>query len=490
MTTNIKNKPNVKMNYIYNLLYEVLILLVPLITTPYVSRVLGADGIGIYSYTLSIVTYFALVGKLGMSTYGQLQIASYRDDKIKISYLFWEITTLRFITMGISSILYLIVIIYSKEYSLYYTLLLIYLLSCSLDLAWFLQGLEEFKKIVFRNTIVKLLSVVLIFICIKEKNDLYKYFIIIQGSTLVGNIIIVPQIIKHIVKIEWKNIRIFRHLKACIIYFIPTVATTIYLSIDKSMIGWIVRSNFESGYYEQANKIEQVIVTVVTSLSVIMMPRMAYLFKNGKEKEMKISINNSIKFVLFISIPMAFGLSAIAKILVPWFLGNGYNKCTELLYILSCLIVVVGLNNIVGKQVLMACGRQNEYNYSVILGAIINIIINCTLIPILGSKGAAIASVCAETVILLSFINFSRDFVSIKVILKESINYIISGSIMFIIIFLLNNIFIHKISAINIFIQIITGFVIYILGLLILKDKFLLEQMNKVYKSIEYRMNV
>lgn len=476
-----QSRVNVRSNYIYNLLYEVLILLVPLVTTPYISRVLGADGIGIYSYTLSIVTYFALVGKLGMSTYGQLQVARHRDEKEKISYLFWEIVILRFLTMSISALVYLLLIVYSKEYSIYYTLLLIYLLSCALDFAWFLQGLEEFKKIVFRNTIVKLLTVILIFTCIRHKSDLYKYFIIIQGSSLIGNIVILPQIKKYTVKINWREIKIFRHLKACLIYFIPTIATTIYLSIDKSMIGWVLKSNFENGYYEQANKIEQVIVTVVTSLSVIMLPRMAYLFKNKEIGKMKELLDNSIKFVLFISIPMAFGLTAIAPTLVPWFLGVGYNKCITILSILSCLIVVVGLNNVVGKQILMACGKQKEYNYSVIIGAIVNVIINCILIPIFGSSGAAIASVCAETVILIMFINFGREFVSIFKIFKYSIKYFISSCIMFISITSLNNNIEFNTSIGSIFMKVIIGFIVYMIGLLVLRDKFIFDQIKTFF---------
>lgn len=476
----INNKSNLKINYIYNLLYQILILLVPLVTTPYISRVLGADGIGIYSYTLSIVTFFSLIGGLGISSYGQLQIASNRENNVLTSYLFWELTILRFISMGISIGLYLIFVRINDKYTVYYLLLLIYLVSCSLDLAWFLQGMEEFKKIVFRNTIIKLLCVALIFIFVREKNDLYKYVIIMQGSSLIGNIILFPQIKKYLVKINFRKLQIIRHLKLCIVYFIPTVATTIYLSIDKSMIGFIVGSALENGYYEQANKIEQVIVTVVTSLSVIMLPRMAYLFKNGELELIKKSINNSIKFVLCISIPMAVGLNAIAKILVPWFLGPGFEKCINLLYIFSCLIVIVGLNNVVGKQVLMASGKQKEYNYSVIAGAIINVIINLILIPIWGSKGAAIASVCAETGILLLFIKFAGVFVSLRQILKDSKKYIIGSTFMFIILEILNKKIHFSISALSLFIQIIIGGFTYFVVLIILKDKFLLNQLEKV----------
>ena len=184
----MKKNKSIAKNYIYSLFYEILVFIVPLLTTPYISRTLGADGIGIYSYTLSIATYFINFGKLGFQTYGQLKIAESRDNKAKLSIYFWEITITRFLSMMFAILLYIIVFFIDKEFSLYYFLLLIFFASSILDFTWFLQGMEEFKIITIRNSIIKILSLILVFLFVKDRNDLPIYFIIIQGSTLLGNI--------------------------------------------------------------------------------------------------------------------------------------------------------------------------------------------------------------------------------------------------------------------------------------------------------------
>ena len=178
-------KKSIKKNYIYNLMYQMLTILVPLITTPYVSKTLGSEMIGIYSYTLSIATYFVLFGTLGIAIYAQREIAYVQDDKKKISMIFWEVIILRFITMTISAIVYYITMINGKQYQVYYKLLLLELLSYCIDISWLFQGLEEFKKTVIRNSVIKIISVIAIFNFVRTKDDLIKYFLIYMLSNLI-----------------------------------------------------------------------------------------------------------------------------------------------------------------------------------------------------------------------------------------------------------------------------------------------------------------
>ena len=175
-------------NYIYNVLYKILVMIIPLITTPYLSRVLGAENIGIYSYTLSISTYFILFGSLGVAMYGQREIAYVQDDINKRSKCFYEIIFMRFITLGIALVIFYLTFCSNGQYSIYYKILTLEIIGNALDISWYFQGIEEFKKTVIRNTIVKLISVVCIFIFIKSCNDLNKYFIIYVLSTLLGNL--------------------------------------------------------------------------------------------------------------------------------------------------------------------------------------------------------------------------------------------------------------------------------------------------------------
>lgn len=479
------NTVSVKKNYIYNLIYQLFAFIVPVITTPYISRVLSADGVGAVSYTTSVVTYFVLFGNLGIATYGQLQIAKRRDDKYKVSQLFWGIFIARFITMSLSSIVYVIYIMQSNEYKYLYIVLLSQIVAAAIDISWFLQGLEQFKKIVIRNSFIKIISVFLIFTLVKKESDIYLYALIINISTLIGNLSIWVFLKKYIQLIKLRDIEIIKHLKLSLVYFIPAIATSIYTVLDKSMIGVITHSTYENGCYEQAHKIEQMAVTVVTSLSIVTLPRMTYLFKHNKLDEMKKQLIKSLRFILFISVPMALGLISISSNFIPWFLGSGYEKGTILIRIFSFLIIIVGLNNAIGKQVLMAIGRQKEYNVSVIIGAIANILINLILIPLFDSVGAAIASVSAELIILLIFIYYSRDFIRIRDIILMSTNYVMSALVMMLLIYLSCNYISANFMSLSL--QVGCGFLIYIGVLFILKDEFIKEALyvlkNKVKKN-------
>ena len=259
---------SLKKNYIYNLTYQILVMIVPLITTPYLSRVLGAESIGIYSYTLSITTYFILFGSLGVAMYGQ-------------SKVFYEILLMRFTTLGISIIIFYITFAMKGQYSVYYKILLLEIIANALDISWFFQGIEEFKKTVIRNTIVKVVSVMCIFTFVKSSNDLNKYFLIYVLSTFLGNISLWMYMPKYIERISIKELQIFRHLKPTVGLFVPQVAVQIYTVLDKTMIGAIVEDKSEVGFYEQAQKMIKLLITISTSLGTVMVPRMANTFARG-----------------------------------------------------------------------------------------------------------------------------------------------------------------------------------------------------------------
>ena len=269
---------SIKKNYLYNLIYQSLILIVPLITTPYLSRVLGAEAIGIYSYTISITTYFVLFGSLGIALYGQREIAYVQDDKEKRSTVFIEILLMRFITLGISMLIFYLSFVKQGQYSTYYKILILEIISNSIDISWFFQGIEEFKKTVVRNAIVKIISVICIFIFVKNTNDLLKYFIIYVLSTFLGNLSLWMYLPKYIEKVNLKNIKIFKHLKPAIALFIPQIAVQIYTVLDKTMIGAIVDDKAEVGFYEQSQKIVKLLLAIATSLGTVMSPRMASTF--------------------------------------------------------------------------------------------------------------------------------------------------------------------------------------------------------------------
>ena len=361
-------------------------------------------------------------------------------------------------------------------------------MASAIDIAWLLQGFEEFKKIVLRNTIIKVMSVVLIFTFVKSQSDLYIYALIMNGSTLLGNASIWYFTPSFVERVPFKELNMRRHLRACVIYFIPTIATTIYLSLDKQMIKWFTEGSVENGYYEFAQKIEQMAVTVVTSLSIVTMPRMANLFNQHAIEKLKNRLEQTIRFILLVSIPMCLGLMSVTDYLVPLYLGAGYERSAVLLKIFSLLIVVVGLNNAVGKQVLMPVGRQKDYNMSVILGAIVNFTLNLLLIPRFYSVGAVIASVAAETSILLAFIFYSRDYIRLSWILKASVKYLAGGLSMAVVIRL--SYLWLGLSWKNLAIQVVGGGAVYVIVVLLLRDRFALEVLAILLRHMPFRKRV
>lgn len=471
-------KKSITKNYIYNLAYQILILILPLITTPYISRVLGAENIGIYSYTISIVTYFILFGSLGIAMYGQREIAYLQDDKQRYSKTFWEIFILRFITMFISMEVFYFAFAKGGQYSIYYKILLLEMIANCLDISWFFQGLEEFKKVVIRNTIVKIVSIICIFIFVKNSNDLIIYFLIYVLSTLSGNITLWTYLSKFLTRIKIKELNILKHLKPTIALFIPQIAIQIYTVLDKVMIGAIITDKSEVGFYEQSQKVIKMLLAVVTSLGTVMVPRMANTFVNGDTKKIQEYMKRAFNFVFLLAFPMMFGILAIANNFVPIFFGQGYEKVAMLMSVISPILLMIGLSNVIGTQYLLPTKRQKEFTISVAIGALVNFVINMLLIKKYGALGASIGTVIAEiSVTMIQFIFIRKNF-NLLEILKLSIKYLIVSVIMFIVCIIIGNIIKNNLYAI--IAQVVIGIGVYGVILLILKDEFIYAILRKI----------
>ena len=368
-------KKSISKNYLYQLSYQILALIIPLITTPYISRVLGAEGIGIYSFTYSIATYFILFGSLGIAMYGQREIAYVQDKKEERSRIFWEIVILRLVLMTISATVFYFAYCTGEEYQLYYKILLIELFSNAIDISWFFQGLEEFKKTVTRNFIIKAAFTICIFIFVKSPADLTKYFFVAIGGNLLGNLSLWIYVPKYVQKIKIKSLKVFRHLKHTFFLFIPQIATQVYTILDKTMIGYIVADKSEVGYYEQAQKVINMLLTLVTSLGTVMVPRMANTFASGDKEQMKRYLQNSFKFTYTIAFPVMLGVIAVSANFVPIFFGEGYESVVPLINILAITILFIGMSNVTGTQLLLPTKRQKEFTISVTIGAIVNFVL-------------------------------------------------------------------------------------------------------------------
>lgn len=476
-------KHSIKSNYIYNLIYQVVNLTIQVITLPYLTRVIGSNGIGIYSYTTAIVTIFTILGALGINMYGQRAIAQNMKNPEKYSQIFWELILIRILSFCLFIPLYLLTIFLLPKYTIYLLIQGIFYFGTMLDISWLFQGLEDFKIVSLRNTFIKILGIVCIFLFVKSEKDVVLYISIIATSTFLGNVLMWGQLKKNICAPQNHNLKILPHLKMVFYYAIPTLATSVYLLLDKAMIGLITNDDFQNGYYEQATQIINMLKTIFLSYNTIMVSRMTFLFSNKTKKEQEAQLISSCHFIALVSWPLMFGLISIVNEFVNLYYGIGNTEIINLLYIFSPIIIFVSISNLLETHIITPLNLRKKGNTAVIIGAISNFSINLCLIPFWGSKGAGIGSCIAEAIIMIMYIYYSKDLLSIKKLLIVSWKKIVSALTMFLVIQLMG-LFIDN-YIISIFIKILSGIFLYILMLIILKDEIILNLINKFKKNHE-----
>lgn len=474
---------SIKKNYIYNLIYQILALIAPLITTPYISRVLGAEAIGEYSYSYSVVYYFMLAAILGTATYAEREISFCQDNRVRRSVRFWDLFFLRNITSLISIIIYGLIVGIFFENQLMAIIVGLNIISVGLDTVWLFQGMEEFGRITFRDTCIKGITIILIFFLIKKQEDIYLYALIMSLSPVLSAISLFPFLKNYIDWVDLKKVHPFYDFKNIVGLFIPTIAISVYAMLDKTMLGILTSTKVENGYYEQATKLSKTALTVVTSLGTVMIPRISYCFEKKQKKLINKYMLKSYQFALFIGFPICFGLIGISNNLVPWFYGTGFDKVSLLLKVSGLLVIAIGLSNITGLQYLVPTKQQNKLTKSVCVGAIVNIILNAVLIPKWYSVGAAIASVIAEySVTFVQFI-YVRNQLDLKQVVKTIPKYF-GTSLIMLIALRTEDIFL-KSSIFNTMIMVSSGALIYFVILYILKDRLIFEAINII--KIKFR---
>ena len=450
-----------KKNFIYNLIYQILILIIPLITAPYIARVVGANGVGIYSYTYSIVYYFMLLTLLGVNNYGNRSIAKVRDNKNKLSETFWSIYLFQLLMGFIMLSLYIgYIVLFNNSYKLYATIEILFIISAMLDINWFFFGIEEFKKTITRNTIVKIGNVILIFLFVKSIDDLWKYTLIMSGMTCISQLILWSFLTKKIkiVKISCKDI--IKHIKPNLLLFIPVIAISLYKIMDKIMLGSLSTVT-EVGYYENAEKIIGIPMTMITALGTVMLPRVSNLIAKGSYEKVHNYIDKSIQFVMFMSMAMCCGLVGIGYNFAPFYFGAEFKKTGFLIILLSVTLPIISFANVLRTQYLIPREKDKIYIISVSIGAIINLIMNLLFIPKLASIGACIGTIAAEFSVMFYQSISVRGELPIKKYLISIYPFVYKAVIMLVVVYLFN--LMNMNSLLRLIVQCTIGCIIYIL---------------------------
>jgi O-antigen/teichoic acid export membrane protein len=419
---------SIKKNFSYNILYQILTTILPLITAPYIARVIGVDGVGINSYVYSIVSYFMLFCMLGLNNYGNREISRCRDNFETRSKTFWQIYYMQLILSVLVITIYFIFVFFllKKEYRFFATISAFYLFGCMFDVNWFFFGMEQFKTTVVRNCIIKLTTFVLTFLLIKEPTDLWKYMLLLAVSSFASQIILWFFLKKYVVYIKPKFNDIIKHIKPNLILFLPVLAISLYEIMDKIMLGYI-SGTVQTGLYESAYKIVKMPGLIFTALGTVMLPRISNLVAKKENDAANAYIRDSLQFTVFLSCGMAFGIIAIASRFIPFFYGPGYEESILLLQCLAPVLILSSWKSVLRTQCLIPRGKDRSYIISVFLGAIINLIINGVLIPKIGSLGAAIGTIAAELCVCIYQTYAVKDLLPLSIYFKDNWSFVISG---------------------------------------------------------------
>ena len=474
-------------NYIYNLIYQIFVIIVPLITIPYLARVLHSENLGIYSYVTSCASVINTIGLLGFYNYGDRQVAYTRDNKEELSATFSELMSIRMILCIISTITYIIWAI-NSEYTGYFFVYYPWLLTGFLDISWFFAGVEDMGPMVFKNFMIKLLNIILILVFVKSEDDLWKYFALVAGVTLLANLSMYVQLKGKGIHYTFTLANTKNHLVSAVLLFLPQLASVFYLQVDKVMLKWLSGDASQVAFYDQAEKIVNIPFAVVTALSVVMMPRIANEFKKGNTESIQGYIYKSARFALMISIPILFGLDAIADNFIPWYLGGEYLAVIQAIWIISPIIITNTLVNVAGTQYLTATDQTKILTISNACAAMMNVILNTVLIPHYGFYGAAIATFFSSLCCVAIQLHSMNKNVKIWPILRGCWKYLVSAVVMFIILRFIN-LYISNSVAFTVLL-IISGCVVYFGILILMKDEFFKNVVSTLKNYLKGKKNV
>lgn len=466
-------------NYLYTITYQLLLIIVPIVTIPYISRTLGAENIGLNAFTTSIMSYFLLLSNLGLSLYGNREIAYYRFEKKMRSKIFWEIMTLKFAMMIVSYFIFLVFLFFYGKYSSILLFQSLQLFAVAIDISWYFTGKEDFKKTVFRNIFIKIFSVILIFIFVKNTNDLKIYILILALSNILGNLTLWSYLKNEINKFSFKNFSVIIHIKPVLILFLPQVSTSIFLSINRLYLGNF-SSLVQTGFYDNSDKIIRVFLTLITSIGTVLFPRIANYFYKDNINEMNNTVKIAFDIVSLISFPLVFGIIIVSKPFSILFYGSSFSGINIILSIMAIQLIFMGWSSIIGQQYLIAINQIKGLTLSMIFAIIVQVIGSYFLIQKYNSFGAAIMSVIAELIIAIVQFYYVKKFIDLTFLLSDIWKFFVSGIAMMFVCNILNNLIVLS-NLSTIIINAIVGAVVYVIFLILLKVSIL----NKLFDLIK-----
>lgn len=469
-------------NYLYNVGYQVLAIIVPLITSYYVSRVLSPDGVGANAFTNSIIQYFMLLANIGIGYYGNREIAYVRENRQAMAKTFWEIQIVKTIMTILSYLAFITFMFFYQGNQLYMWAQSINLLAVAFDISWLYEGIEDFRRTVLRNTFVKIVSMVAIFVFIKSSSDVALYIAILAISTFLGNLTLWPHTFKMLPGVNLASLKPLRHFKPTIAMFIPQIATQLYVQLNRTMLGLMVDQK-ASGFYQYSDNLVKLILSFVTATGTVMLPHVANAFAKHDMKKVHEMLYKSFDFVSALAYPMMFGIAGVSLTLAPLYYSAKYAPVGPAMLIESIVILMIGWSNVIGTQYLLPVNRVKDFTTSVTIGAVVNIILNFPFISLWGLNGAMWATVLSEVAVTGYQLYVVRKDLDLSLMFQSSWKYLLASGVMFVAVFGMNT---HlKASWLWLICEVAVGVVIYAGLVYFLKTPIIDQAKNLISKKLQ-----
>lgn len=486
LRTSNQNSTSLKKNAILNTIKTLMSLIFPLITFPYASRILLPEGLGKVNFALSVISYFAIISSLGIENYGIREAAKLRDDKIKLSQFSKEIFLINMISTVAAYILLFVAIVFVPKFQEYKTPLYVTsatILFTTLGMNWLYSAVEDYLYITVRSIVFQILSLVLLFILVKTKDDYVKYATISVISNVGSNILNFIHSRKYITFKTGLVFQIKKHIKPIFVLFAMAIAVKVYTVLDATMLGFM-KGDFEVGIYTAATRINKIVLSLVIAVITVMLPRLSYYTKDEDKTKFIELLYKGFDFLLLLSIPCTIGLSLLSESIINVFCGQGYTDAIIPMRIMNPIIIIIGISSYVGINIFISINKEIYKLYSTIAGAVINFVLNSILIPKYGVIGASIATVISEGTVTLVQLVLLRRFLKIKPVFFKFLIYLLNSIIMAIPV-IACLIFI-KFEILKLILGCLFGIGIYFLLLLAEKNPFIKE----ILESLQKRKNV
>lgn len=456
----MSKRESLSKNYIYQFLYQILILVIPFVLSPYLTRVMRETALGVYSYADSIASYFLIVAMLGISRYGQRVISEHAEDNTVLRKTFWSLYCVHAVISVFVLIVYIIfVVLFVKADQIVFFIEAFYVFSALFDITWLFYGLENFRSVVIKNTFVKIFQCVCIFLFVKSPDDLWLYTLIMSLGILIGHAVLMPQVIKLIKPIRFSFSDAKSHFIPLLVFSVSVIASFLYTVFDKTLLG-LMSTKENVAYYEYSNKIINIPKTVIGVTGTVMFPRACRLAAKGDIAGQRKYINYSYLISAFIGMASMFGLLSVARLFAQIYYGDNFSVCGQIMMMMSPLVGIVGIGDVVRTQYMIPNHMDKQFNICILLNAGINILLTILLIPRFGVYGAVIGSVSAETFGMVLQMILCKRFIIFKDIIKSFIPFSLIGFVMLVVLRISNSFLPY--NTFGLLVQIIVGAIVYL----------------------------